>query len=87
MTGERRRFLPDVEGLMNGIIAAHNDLYHGGEPCPDDDDFECQARVRASTCTCDTINEPGFPHRPWCGLNHKHPGPDCVGLCEPAEGT
>jgi hypothetical protein len=40
-----------------------------------------------ATCTCDTINEPGFPHRPWCGLNHKHPGPDCVGLCEPAEVT
>jgi hypothetical protein len=38
-------------------------------------------------CTCDTINEPGFLHRPWCGLNHKHPGPHCVGLCEPAEGT
>lgn len=38
------------------------------------------------TCTCDTIAEPGFPHRPWCATEHQHPGPDCPGLCEPPDG-
>ena len=34
----------EPEALMNEIVTMHNDLYHPGQDCPDDDDWECSVR-------------------------------------------
>lgn len=35
----------EIGGLMDDVIAAHNELYHPGRDCPDDGMDECSVRA------------------------------------------